>query len=115
MNCRNSDLPDTAMAPSCGCGRSLSDISGPGPVVRPVTNFCFDDNDPRFPIGTLKIIEKGKVYTIEELSDYDLFTCGTGILQEWYRTKDAILRYYVGDNYAELAANWKRKERTGNE
>ena len=58
---------------------------------------------------------KGKVYTIEELSDYDLFTCGTGILQEWYRTKDAILRYYVGDNYAELAANWKRKERTGNE
>ena len=64
---------------------------------------------------TLKIIEKGKVYTIEELSDYDLFTCGTGILQEWYRTKDAILRYYVGDNYAELAANWKRKERTGNE
>ena len=64
---------------------------------------------------TLKIIEKGKVYTLEELSDYDLFTCGTGILQEWYRTKDAILRYYVGDNYAELAANWKRKERTGNE
>lgn len=64
---------------------------------------------------TLKIIEKGKVYTIEELSDYDLFTCGTGILQEWYRTKDAILRYYVGDNYAEIAANWKRKERTGNE
>ena len=51
MNCRNSDLPDTAMAPSCGCGRSLSDISGPGPVVRPVANFCFDDNDPRFPIG----------------------------------------------------------------
>ena len=51
MNCRNSDLPDTAMGPSCGCGRSLSDISGPGPVVRPVTNFCFDDNDPRFPIG----------------------------------------------------------------
>ena len=39
MNCRNSDLPDTAMAPSCGCGRSLSDISGPGPVVRPVANF----------------------------------------------------------------------------
>ena len=51
MNCRNSDLPDTAMGPSCGCGRSLSDISGPGPVVRPVANFCFDDNDPRFPIG----------------------------------------------------------------
>ena len=51
MNCRNSDLPDTAMAPSCDCGRSLSDISGPGPVVRPVVNFCFDDNDPRFPIG----------------------------------------------------------------
>ena len=45
MNCRNSDLPDTAMAPSCDCGRSLSDISGPGPVVRPVANFCFDDND----------------------------------------------------------------------
>ena len=51
MNCRNSDLPDTAMGPSCGCGRSLSDISGPGPVVRPMANFCFDDNDPRFPIG----------------------------------------------------------------
>lgn len=51
MNCRNSDLPDTAMGSSCGCGRSLSDISGPGPVVRPVANFCFDDNDPRFPIG----------------------------------------------------------------
>ena len=25
MNCRNSDLPDTAMGPSCGYGRSLSD------------------------------------------------------------------------------------------
>ena len=23
MNCRNSDLPDTAMAPSCGCGRKM--------------------------------------------------------------------------------------------
>ena len=31
--------------------RQKSDISGPGPVVRPVANFCFDDNDPRFPIG----------------------------------------------------------------
>ena len=51
MNCRNSDLPDTAMAPSCGCGRSLSDISGPGPVVRPVAKFCFDYNDPRFPLA----------------------------------------------------------------
>ena len=58
MNCRNSDLPDTAMGPSCGCGRSLSDISGAcgrfadeGVAPGPVANFCFDDNDPRFPIG----------------------------------------------------------------
>ena len=51
MNCRNSDLPDTTMASSCGCGRIPSDISGPGPVMRPVSNSCFDGNDPRFPIG----------------------------------------------------------------
>ena len=44
-----------------------------------------------------------------------MFAGDKKILEEWYRTKDAILRYYVGDNYAELAANWKRKERTGTE
>ena len=51
MNCRNSDLPDTARTSPCGCGRLPSDISGPGPVVRPVANFCFDGNDPIFPVG----------------------------------------------------------------
>ena len=51
MSCRNSDLPDTAMAPSCGCGRIPSNISGPGPVMRPVSSSWFDGNNPRFPIG----------------------------------------------------------------
>ena len=60
-------------------------------------------------------IQKGKIYTLKDLAEFDMFAGDKKILEEWYRTKDAILRYYVGDNYAELAANWKRKERTGNE
>lgn len=60
-------------------------------------------------------IQKGTIYTLKDLAEFDMFAGDKKILEEWYRTKDAILRYYVGDNYAELAANWKRKERTGNE
>lgn len=48
------------------------------------------------------IIEPGKEYTMDELAKYDFFCGSKTFLDEWYKTKDAILTHYVGENYWEL-------------
>lgn len=47
----------------------------------------------------LTTIKPKKVYDTKELQSFDLFCGSKTILKEWYRTKDAVLTYYVGKNY----------------
>lgn len=48
------------------------------------------------------IIEPKEQYTLDELAKYDFFSGSKKLLDEWYKTKDAILTHYVGENYWEL-------------
>lgn len=45
------------------------------------------------------LVQKGETYNFADLKDVEFFCCNEEALKEWYLTKDAVLRYYVGDEY----------------
>ncbi|MEI3181842.1 MAG: hypothetical protein V8S93_15155 [Lachnospiraceae bacterium] len=53
MNCRNSDLPDTALTSPLRLRQISIYILRPGPVACSVSRACFYGNDPTFPARTM--------------------------------------------------------------